>query len=64
VSPDTYLAVDVLYQKLQSASLPGGLIPASSAAPPASGISIGSATTVADQDNWSVRFRVHKDFYP
>jgi len=49
VSPDTYFALDVLYSELQSAAL------ASSSS---------SAKFVDDQQNWSARFRIHKDFYP
>ena len=57
VSKDFYMGFDVLYSKLNSASLPGGIIPNSN-------IGIGSATTVSDVDNWQFRFRVHRDFYP
>jgi hypothetical protein len=56
VTKDFYLGVDVMYSKLMSASLPGNILTANQ--------SIGSATTVSDVDNWSFRFRVHRDFYP
>jgi len=52
VSKDFYMGLDVLYLKLQSMSYNGNV---SIFAGP------GSA---ADQDNWMVRFRVHRDFYP
>jgi hypothetical protein len=58
VSPDTYLAVDVLYSNLRSAQTAS----ATGALP--SGIAIGNASFVASEDNWAARFRVHKDFYP
>jgi hypothetical protein len=58
VTKDFYMGVDVLYQKLQTAS-------------PATGVVLGSPssvilapTSVTDQDNWQFRFRVHRDFYP
>jgi hypothetical protein len=57
VTKDFYMGLDVLYARLQSASLPGGIIPNSN-------ISIGGATNVSDVDNWQFRFRVHRDFYP
>ncbi len=58
VSPDTYLALDVLYSKLKSGRRPtanGAL---------GTGLAIGNASFVSDEDNWFARFRVHKDFYP
>ena len=59
VTPDTYLAVDLLYQKQYSAQRPGNLIAAGNT------ISGNNNTVfVGDMDNWSARFRVHKDFYP
>jgi Porin subfamily len=56
VTKDFYMGVDVMYAKLLSASLPGNQLTQTT--------SIGSATTVADVDNWQFRFRVHRDFYP
>jgi porin-like protein len=56
VTKDFYLGVDVLYSKLSSASMPGNILPTN--------VIIGSATTVSDVDNWQLRFRVHRDFYP
>ena len=55
MTPDTYFAVDLLYQKQHSGTTWNGA---------AAGYAFGSATTVAEQDNWSARFRVHRDFYP
>jgi hypothetical protein len=55
VTKDFYLGLDLMYAKLRSASgannTPGASV-------------IDSATTVGDVDNWQVRFRVHRDFYP
>jgi hypothetical protein len=55
------MGVDVLYQKLNSATTFNGLAPANVA--PA-GLGVGTPTTVSSPDNFSVRFRVHRDFYP
>ncbi|AXK79788.1 porin [Pseudolabrys taiwanensis] len=54
VTRDFYLGVDVMYSKLQSATLPAGLVPTGAV----------GATSVKDVDNWGVRLRAHKDFYP
>jgi hypothetical protein len=57
VTKDFYMGVDVLYQNMKSASLPNGLT--------AGTVYTGFGTTnVSDQDNWSFRFRAHRDFYP
>jgi hypothetical protein len=56
VTKDFYMGVDVMYAKLQSASMPGNVLPTN--------VIIGAATTVSDVDNWQFRFRVHRDFYP
>jgi hypothetical protein len=55
VTPDFYMGVDVMYSRLESGSTPTGLL---------GGYAFGSATTVSSVDNWAVRFRAHKDFYP
>ena len=57
VTKDFYMGLDVLYSKLQSAKLPTGAIPNAIPSGP-------QVTFVDDQDNWSFRFRVHRDFYP
>jgi hypothetical protein len=58
VTKDFYMGVDVLYQKLEGASLVGGL----------TNTQIGNSATMpfvdSNTDNLSVRFRVHRDFYP
>ena len=55
------MGVDVLYQKLQSGTTSTGLIgvPLALAGPVPR-----AAVRVDDPDNWSFRFRVHRDFYP
>jgi len=57
VTADTYLALDLLYQKMQTMTN-------TSNADSCAGACIGGATTLSDQDNWAARFRVHRDFYP
>jgi hypothetical protein len=62
VTKDFYLGLEVMYANLNSASTPTGLIALlTNGTKPATG---NTRYTVADQDIWSVRFRVHKDFYP
>ena len=51
VTKDFYLAVDVMYSKLQTAQT-------LATAPVVGG------PTFADMDNWALRFRVHRDFMP
>jgi hypothetical protein len=60
VTKDFYMGVDVLYQKLQSGSTPTGLLNA----PQILAASPVTPVFVTDPDNWSIRFRVHRDFYP
>jgi hypothetical protein len=52
VTKDFYMGVDVLYSKLMTANLF------------ASSSFIGTGGSTADVDNWMLRFRVHRDFYP
>ena len=59
VTKDFYMGLDVLYQKLQSGSLVNGVNQSA-----ITGNVSSVAGTVGDQDNWSFRFRVHRDFYP
>ena len=53
VAKDFYFAVDVMYSKLQTATLPTGaaVFPAAN-------------TSTSSLDNWAFRFRVHRDFMP
>ena len=59
VTPDTYLGVEVTYSHLTSATTPTGSI-----ALAINGTKQAGVYTVSDQNNWTARFRVHKDFYP
>ena len=61
VTKDFYMGLDVAYLKMQSMSTSDGLI-AGSAITPAT--TVNTVRTLNDQDNWMVRFRVHRDFYP
>jgi hypothetical protein len=78
VTKDFYMGLDVMYSKLQSASpTSSGFFTAglSTTTPGTQGIPIaGSSCTASvsttngcradDLDNWQIRFRVHRDFYP
>ena len=57
VTKDFYMGLDVLYQKLQTASTPGNVFQSPTSV-------VTGPLTVKDQDNWEFRFRVHRDFYP
>jgi len=57
VNRDFYLGVDVVYQHLMSAQSATGIVPISFGAIP-------EPLTVKNQDNWSFRFRAHRDFVP
>ena len=67
ITKDFYMGVDVLYQKMQTGNIGTGPI---STAIPAIHVAnralfVGGGTGIAeDADNWSFRFRVHRDFYP
>jgi hypothetical protein len=53
--------VEVLYQQMQSAQTANGLIPASIALG-AGGVA--ATGNVANESNWAVRVRAHRDFLP
>jgi hypothetical protein len=59
LTKDFYMGLDVLYQKLDSASAAAN----AGVGPPAAG-QAPLATSATDMDNWQFRFRVHRDFYP
>jgi hypothetical protein len=62
VSKTFYMGVDVMYESLQSAKLPGTTT-AGAATP--GGFASGGALGIESQaSNWTVRFRAHKDFLP
>ena len=57
VTKDFYIGVDVLYQKLSTATINATTITSPSSV-------ISGPLFQDDQDNWQFRFRVHRDFYP
>ena len=60
VTKDFYMGVDVMYPKMNSGSTPTGILGGNL-------IQAGGAVApifVENPDNWSFRFRVHRDFYP
>ncbi|MFZ0069199.1 MAG: porin, partial [Pseudolabrys sp.] len=66
ITKDFYMGLDVMYSKMNTASFGAGIptigapVVVSNRAP-----LVGGGFAVADdQDNWSFRFRVHRDFYP
>lgn len=59
ITPDFYMGLEVFYANLNSGSTPTGLVTLA-----ASGTKPAGVYTVADQNVWTARFRVHKDFYP
>jgi Porin subfamily len=59
VTKDFYMGVDVMYSKLQSATIAVSPTLGALAVSPNLGF-----IPQTDPDNWSFRFRVHRDFYP
>jgi hypothetical protein len=59
VSKDFYMGVDILYQKMETA-----VAFVDPTLGPLGTSRFGSARPADDQDNLSIRFRVHRDFYP
>jgi hypothetical protein len=66
VTKDFYMGLDVMYSKLQGASIGSGLVTNGGPVVFANrALLVGGGTaTGEDIDNWSFRFRVHRDFYP
>src|SRR5262249_20507802 len=66
VTKDFYMGVDVLYQKMNTGTIGNGLVTAQGPTIFVNrGLAVGGGTNFAeDADNWSFRFRVHRDFYP
>jgi hypothetical protein len=67
ITKDFYMGVDVLYQKLQTGNIGTGPITNGPATVLVANraLMVGGGTGIAeDMDNWSFRFRVHRDFYP
>jgi hypothetical protein len=66
ITKDFYMGLDVMYSKMNSANFGAGVT--TIGAPVVvnnRALLVGGGTALAeDQDNWSFRFRVHRDFYP
>ena len=62
VTKDFYMGLDVMYSKLESATTDGYGQRRHGALQPRP--VAGTPSVPTDPDNWSVRFRVHRDFYP
>ena len=68
VTKDFYMGLDVMYSKLQQRQRFDGLAVSLAGRPGARhnrALLVGGGTLSRTiQDNWSFRFRVHRDFYP
>ena len=67
VTKDFYMGLDVLYSKIQSANFGASTVLGGGAtvfANTARSSGTAGALPLEDVDNWSFRFRVHRDFYP
>jgi hypothetical protein len=66
VTKDFYMGLDVLYSKLQTATFGvNGVCPGATTECVNAGFNNPWRSRIADDvDNWSFRFRVHRDFYP
>ena len=62
VTPDTYFALEVFYESMKSASSVNGVVP-TGVIPTATTATTGQSVNDS-ANNWMLRFRVHKDFYP
>lgn len=58
IDSQTAMGVDIVYQRLQSATVPGG------AATFGSGTQPVALRTIGDQGSWMGQFRIHRNFYP
>ena len=63
VTKDFYMGVDVLYQRLSGLSTVSGTLPNSTFGLTTAANPSGFLTNT-DVNNWSFRFRAHRDFYP
>jgi hypothetical protein len=76
LTPDTYFALELMYERMQSATSVNGLVPTGGALIPSltgtatnlnnvvPGTTATTGQSVSNNDNYMVRFRVHRDFYP
>jgi len=63
VTKEFYMGLDVLYQKMQTATTSTGFLATGGGLGPFGSGAVGPFR-LDDQDNWQFRFRVHRDFYP
>jgi hypothetical protein len=59
VTSDFYLGLEVYYAHVNSMDTPGGFVNLAASTTKSAG-----RYAIDDQDVWTARFRVHKDFYP
>ena len=59
MTKEFYLGVDIAYQKLNTMTTSTGLLTSTAVVPFATNVS--ATKTFADEDNWMVRFRVHRE---
>jgi len=64
VTKDFYMGLDVLYQRMNSASSSNGFFNPNPPGTAPFGGFVNGPLRVDNQDNWQFRFRVHRDFYP
>jgi hypothetical protein len=65
VTKSFYLGVEVLYDRIDSAQLPGNTLTATEIArigPASNGLAPGGS--ISNQNNWAITARIHKDFLP
>jgi hypothetical protein len=53
-----------MYSRMESGSTPTGFLAPAGVTGYAFGGLAGATTAVSSVDNWAIRFRAHKDFYP
>ena len=69
VTKDFYMGLDVAYMKIEGASFPGGITGGTCGPTNTNTLLFPAGTNtfprfINSEDNWQVRFRVHRDFYP
>jgi hypothetical protein len=62
VTKTLYLGVELLYQHLDTATLPGNVLHNTALFPPQNDLAVG--TPIKSQNTYAVALRMHKDFLP
>jgi hypothetical protein len=62
IDSQTSMGIDVVYQKLQTAS--SGLVGVAGSGSQANTVAANAARTIGDQGSWMGQFRIHRNFYP